>query len=327
MIVTTTNSVEGYSIRQYLGVVNANVVIGTNLFSDIAASLTDVFGGRSDSYKSKLTTIYDEVMKELIGKAENYHADAIVGLHVDFDEVSGGGKSMFMVSASGTAVCIERTQTDRYFVYRLIEQLINYKEKGILSQEEFEYEKDKVIKQYNNPILSDYERFKIQQKEEEEKEIKRKKEIEERIELLKKEKEKYIKEASKILNTQTSTMDDISEIDENTILTASYDDIPFDSSDSMQYVIAKFIRLNRIPEACKYYIDETGLEDIASAIDFCLNIQKQVENVNENELAELLPKLKNLKKQGFTVQAISEYQKLTITDKKTAEAFILSLEE
>lgn len=254
MIVTTTNSVEGYSIRQYLGVVNANVVIGTNLFSDIAASLTDVFGGRSDSYKSKLTTIYDEVMKELIGKAENYHADAIVGLHVDFDEVSGGGKSMFMVSASGTAVCIERTQTDRYFVYRLIEQLINYKEKGILSQEEFEYEKDKVIKQYNNPILSDYERFKIQQKEKEEKEIKRKKEIEERIELLKKEKEKYIKEASKILNTQTSTMDDISEIDENTILTASYDDIPFDSSDSMQYVIAKFIRLNRIPEACKYYI-------------------------------------------------------------------------
>lgn len=40
MIVTTTNSIEGYTIRKYLGVVNANVVIGTNLFSDIAASLT-----------------------------------------------------------------------------------------------------------------------------------------------------------------------------------------------------------------------------------------------------------------------------------------------
>lgn len=39
MIVTTTNSIEGYTIRKYLGVVNANVVIGTNLFSDIAASL------------------------------------------------------------------------------------------------------------------------------------------------------------------------------------------------------------------------------------------------------------------------------------------------
>ena len=112
MIVTTTNSIEGYTIRKYLGVVNANVVIGTNLFSDIAASLTDVFGGRSGSYKSKLTTIYDEVMKELTGKAESYHADAIVGLHVDFDEVSGGGKSMFMVSASGTAITLEKTTQD-----------------------------------------------------------------------------------------------------------------------------------------------------------------------------------------------------------------------
>lgn len=326
MIVTTTNSVEGYSIRQYLGVVNANVVIGTNLFSDIAASLTDVFGGRSDSYKSKLTTIYDEVMKELIAKAESYHADAIVGLHVDFDEVSGGGKSMFMVSASGTAVCLERTQTDRYFVYRLLEQLINYKEKGILSQEEFEYEKDKVIKQYNNPILSDYERFKKLQKEEEEKEIMRKKEAEERIELLKKEKEKYIKEASKILNTQTSTMGDISEIDENTILTASYDDITFDSNDSMQYIISKFIRLNRIPEACKFYMEETGLDDLQSAIDFCLSVFQQITSVDAEKVAVLIPKLKVLKKRGFIDQAVSEYQKTAITDKQTALSFISSLE-
>lgn len=326
MIVTTTNSVEGYSIREYLGVVNANVVIGTNLFSDIAASLTDVFGGRSDSYKSKLTTIYGEVMKELIAKAESYHADAIVGLHVDFDEVSGGGKSMFMVSASGTAVCLERTQTDRYFVYRLLEQLINYKEKGILSQEEFEYEKDKVIKQYNNPILSDYERFKKLQKEEEEKEIMRKKEAEERIELLKKEKEKYIKEASKILNTQTSTMGDISEIDENTILTASYDDIIFDSNDSMQYIISKFIRLNRIPEACKFYMEETGLDDLQSAIDFCLSVFQQIASVDAEKVAALIPKLKVLKKRGFIDQAVSEYQKVAIADKQTALSYISSLE-
>ena len=73
MIVTTTNNIEGYTVKRYLGVVNANVVIGTNLFSDIAASLTDVFGGRSGSYKSKLNTIYDEVMKELTEKAKSTH--------------------------------------------------------------------------------------------------------------------------------------------------------------------------------------------------------------------------------------------------------------
>lgn len=156
MIVTTTNSIEGYTIRKYLGVVNANVVIGTNLFSDIAASLTDVFGGRSGSYKSKLTTIYDEVMKELTGKAESYHADAIVGLHVDFDEVSGGGKSMFMVSASGTAITLEKTTQDRYFLYDLLEKIYDYKEKGILTEEEFDYEKNRILSQHRNPISEEY---------------------------------------------------------------------------------------------------------------------------------------------------------------------------
>ena len=36
----------------------------------------------------------------------------------------------------------------------------------------------------------------------------------------------------------------------------------------MESIIAKFIRLNRIPEACKYYMDETGLND-TDAIEFC----------------------------------------------------------
>lgn len=107
MIITTTNNIENYSIKRYLGVVNANIVIGANFFSDFAASLTDVFGGRSNTYQNKLNTIYKEVMAELKAKAKSFQADAIVGLHIDFDEVSGGGKSMFMVSASGTAVMIE----------------------------------------------------------------------------------------------------------------------------------------------------------------------------------------------------------------------------
>ncbi|WP_195305365.1 heavy metal-binding domain-containing protein [Bacteroides uniformis] len=30
MIITTTNNIENYSIKRYLGVVNANIVIGAN---------------------------------------------------------------------------------------------------------------------------------------------------------------------------------------------------------------------------------------------------------------------------------------------------------
>lgn len=312
MIVTTTNSVEGYSIRKYIGVVNANVVIGTNLFSDIAASLTDVFGGRSGSYKSKLTTIYDEVMKELIGKAESYHADAIVGLHVDFDEISGGGKSMFMVSASGTAITLEEPTQDRYCLYDLLEKIYDYKEKGILTEEEFEYEKNRILKQHRNPISEEYKGICQEQKEREKEEILR---------------EERINEAKDFLKKRTGcSIDDIEKIDEYQLQAVSYDDIDYDPNDSMQYIISKFIRLNRIPEACKFYMDETGLEDLQSAIDFCLNVYKQISSIDEEKVAAILPKLKVLKKRGFLEQAISEYQKLTISDRRTSEEFISSLE-
>lgn len=311
MIITTTNSLEGYSVRRYISVVNANVVIGTNIFSDIVASLTDVFGGRSDSYKSKLTNIYDEVMKELTDKASSCQADAILGLHIDFDEISGGGKSMFMVSASGTAVKLEKNTEDRYVMYDLFDKIYEYKEKGILTDEEFEYEKNRILSQYRNPIAEEY---KIYLQEKQEKNMEDLQRVEK------------INEAKDLLKERTGcSIDDIKQIDEYKIQTVSYDDIIFDSDDSMQYIISKFIRLNRIPEACKLYIDETGLDDLQSAIDFCLTVVQQIASVDAEQVAALIPKLKMLKERGFIDQAVSEYQKVAITDKQTAMSFISSL--
>ena len=55
MIVTTTTSVEGRTIREYRGIVFGEVVAGVNLLKDIGAALRNVFGGRSKNYKEKLT--------------------------------------------------------------------------------------------------------------------------------------------------------------------------------------------------------------------------------------------------------------------------------
>ena len=46
-IITTTPTIEGHLVKVYLGTINMNVVIGTNFFSDFAASFTDVFSGNS----------------------------------------------------------------------------------------------------------------------------------------------------------------------------------------------------------------------------------------------------------------------------------------
>ncbi|WP_376787016.1 heavy metal-binding domain-containing protein [Sphingobacterium multivorum] len=47
----------------------ANVVIGTNIFSDIGASYVDFFGGRSTSYEKKMQEMYKGVTETLKQRA------------------------------------------------------------------------------------------------------------------------------------------------------------------------------------------------------------------------------------------------------------------
>ena len=111
-LITTTQVLEGYSIKRYLGAININIVLGTNFFSDFAASFTDVFGGTSDTYQGKMDLMYDKAKKQLVKKAQALGGNAILGFSTDFDEISGKGKSMFMLSACGTACIIEYPQKE-----------------------------------------------------------------------------------------------------------------------------------------------------------------------------------------------------------------------
>lgn len=54
MTITTTNSVEGYSIIEYKGIVFGEVISGVDFLRDIAAGFTNFFGGRSKSYEGEL---------------------------------------------------------------------------------------------------------------------------------------------------------------------------------------------------------------------------------------------------------------------------------
>lgn len=104
VLTSTTNSIENASIEKYIELVSVNVVVGTNFFSDFGASFTDLFGGLSDTYQKKLEKIYKIGIEKLKFKASNIGANAVIGISIDFDEISGKGKSMFMISAIGTAV-------------------------------------------------------------------------------------------------------------------------------------------------------------------------------------------------------------------------------
>lgn len=106
MIITTTNAIEGKPIREYLGVVTGEAIMGANFVKDLFSSITDIVGGRSQAYEAELAKARDTALKEMQERAEGIGATAIVGVDLDYQAIGANG-SMLMVAASGTAVVID----------------------------------------------------------------------------------------------------------------------------------------------------------------------------------------------------------------------------
>ncbi len=106
MIVTTTPSVEGKKIVQYLGIVTGETIMGANFLKDFTAGLADFFGGRASAYEEELIKAKEIALNEMQSRAEKMGANAVVGIDLDYETVGSKG-SMLMVSISGTAVVLE----------------------------------------------------------------------------------------------------------------------------------------------------------------------------------------------------------------------------
>ncbi|MFZ5641609.1 MAG: YbjQ family protein [Bacillota bacterium] len=104
MIVTTTQNIEGKTIKNYLNIVAGEAIMGANVVRDLFASITDIVGGRSGAYESKLVDAREIAMEEMKEKAKRLGANAVVGVDLDYEVIRDG---MLMVTASGTAVIVE----------------------------------------------------------------------------------------------------------------------------------------------------------------------------------------------------------------------------
>ena len=103
MTLTTTPSVEGKTIGNYLGIVTGEAIVGANIFRDLFANIRDIVGGRSAAYEQELARARTIALDELKNAAQQLGADAVVGIDLDY-EVLGANNGMLMVSVSGTAV-------------------------------------------------------------------------------------------------------------------------------------------------------------------------------------------------------------------------------
>lgn len=101
MIITTTSTIQGKEITEYIDIVNGEAIMGANIVRDLFASVRDVVGGRSGAYEDKLKEARDIAMEEMKTIAKRKGANAIVGIDIDYEVVREG---MLMVVVSGTAV-------------------------------------------------------------------------------------------------------------------------------------------------------------------------------------------------------------------------------
>ena len=107
MIVTTTHTVEGRQIDEYLGIVTGEVILGANIFRDMFASIRDIFGGRSGAYEEVLERGRREAIVEMVERGRSLGGEALVGVDLDY-QVLGKNGSMLMISVNGTAVKLRR---------------------------------------------------------------------------------------------------------------------------------------------------------------------------------------------------------------------------
>ena len=101
MLVLTTPSIEGRSIKTYHGIVTGSTVRARHLGTDILATLKNLIGGELKSYSILLTAAREQAMERMIENATELNADAVINFRFQTSTIAPGASE---VIAYGTAV-------------------------------------------------------------------------------------------------------------------------------------------------------------------------------------------------------------------------------
>jgi len=160
ILLTSSDNIPHSEIEQQFGIVDSQIVIGANIFRDVFSSFRDIFGGETKGYKKDLDKMKKAAFSEIKQQAKEQGANAIISLRLDLDEVSGGGKSMFMLNAYGSAVVLKRSilnqqESDNIIDEISAEDLEFFKRKNrIIDKIE---EADQVLNEVSLDAISEFE--------------------------------------------------------------------------------------------------------------------------------------------------------------------------
>ncbi len=103
-LTTTAVTLDGYRIRQTLGLVHGITVRSRSIVGTIGGSLQTLFGGSITLFTELCEKTRSEAVDMMVGHAEEQGANAIIGIRYDGTEVLQG---VTEVLCCGTAVMVE----------------------------------------------------------------------------------------------------------------------------------------------------------------------------------------------------------------------------
>lgn len=104
IILTTAPALSGYDITETIEIITSEYAVGINAFGDFFSGLTDILGGRDGTTQNALRKARKLCLEELRKEADLVGANAVIAVDLDYSELTGKGKSMLFLVASGTAV-------------------------------------------------------------------------------------------------------------------------------------------------------------------------------------------------------------------------------
>ncbi len=111
-LITTTETIHGKIIEEYMGIVSGHAVLGMNFFTDLIGGFRDFVGGRSETLESYFLDAREMALDEMAEEALDYGANAIVAVRFNDVSMEGKNRQMALVSVHGTAVKIVKEKKE-----------------------------------------------------------------------------------------------------------------------------------------------------------------------------------------------------------------------
>jgi uncharacterized protein YbjQ (UPF0145 family) len=107
VIITTTESLQGYRIKEYRGIVRGVTVRQPTIAQGWKASLKGIVGGRMSPFITMCETARQQALDVMIERAQQMGANAIVGMRYDSSAFGDQDEMGTEVVCYGTAVVVE----------------------------------------------------------------------------------------------------------------------------------------------------------------------------------------------------------------------------